>query len=45
MTFGIKDLVHNCTSCGMEIRTEMQFPNGASGIFVIHDAFEKFIEE
>lgn len=45
MTFGIKELCQNCTSCGVEIRTEMQFPNGASGVFVIHDAFEAFIEE
>ena len=45
MTFGIKELCQNCTSCGVEIRTEMQFPHGASGVFVIHDAFETFIEE
>ena len=45
MTFGIKELVKKCSSCGLEIRTDMQFPNGASGIFVIHDAFEAFIEE
>lgn len=44
MTFGIKELKKTCT-CGEEIRTEMQFPNGASGIFVIHDAFETFIKE
>lgn len=45
MTFGIKELRKKCSSCGMEIHTQMQFPNGASGIFVIHDAFETFIEE
>jgi hypothetical protein len=45
MTFGIKELSKKCESCGLEIRTDMQFPNGASGIFVIHDAFEAFIEE
>lgn len=45
MTFGIKELRKKCSSCGMEIHTQMQFPNGASGIFVIHDAFEAFIEE
>jgi len=45
MTFGIKDLVKPCSACGVEVRTEMQFPNGASGIFVIHDAFEAFIKE
>ncbi len=45
MVFGIKELVKKCDSCGLEIHTEMQFPNGASGIFLIHDAFEAFIEE
>ncbi len=44
MTFGIKELVKKC-ECGEEIRTEMQFPNGASGIFVIHDAFEAYMKE
>jgi hypothetical protein len=45
MTFGIKELVKNCGSCGLEVRADMQFPNGASGIFVIHDAFETFIKK
>ena len=44
MTFGIKELKKNC-ECGEEVRTDMTFPNGASGIFVIHDAFEAYIEE
>jgi len=44
LTFGIKNLSRECT-CGQEVHTEMSFPNGASGIFVIHDAFEKFIKE
>jgi hypothetical protein len=44
MTFGIKELKKTC-ACGEEVHTEMQFPNGASGIFVIHDAFEAFIKE
>ena len=44
MTFGIKELVKKC-SCGEEVHTDMQFPNGASGIFVIHDAFEAYIKE
>ena len=44
MTFGIKELKKKC-ECGEEVRTEMTFPNGASGIFVIHDAFEAYIEE
>ena len=44
MTFGIKELKTKC-SCGEEVHTDMQFPNGASGIFVIHDAFEAYIKE
>jgi hypothetical protein len=44
MKFGIKELKTTC-KCGMEVRTKMTFPNGASGIFVIHDAFETYIEE
>ena len=45
MTFGIKELKSKCSQCGEEVHTEMQFPNGASGIFVIHDAFEAYIKE
>ena len=45
MTFGIKELKKQCHSCGVEVHTDMTFPNGASGIFVIHDAFESFIKE
>ena len=44
MTFGIKELKKVC-QCGEEVRTDMQFPNGASSIFVIHDAFEAYIKE
>ena len=44
MTFGIKELKKDC-ACGQEVRTEMQFPNGASGIFVIQDAFEAYIKK
>jgi len=45
MTFGPKELRKKCDECGQEVRTEMTFPNGASGIFVIHDAFDAYIEE
>lgn len=45
MTFGVKELAKTCTSCGLEVRADMQFPNGASGIFVIPDAFETFIQK
>lgn len=44
MTFGIKELKKIC-ECGDEVRTEMRFPDRASGIFVIHDAFEAYIKE
>lgn len=45
MTFGIECISKQCVSCGMEVRSDMQFPNGASGIFVIHNAFEAFIKK
>ena len=45
MTFGVKELKKKCKSCGMGVTTKMTFPNGASGIFVVHDAFEAFIKE
>mgnify|MGYP000011394860 CR=1 FL=1 len=44
MTFGIKELKKKC-ECGEEIHVDMQFPNGASGIFVIQGAFEAYIKE
>lgn len=44
MTFGIKELKKTC-ECGEEVHAEMQFPNGTSGIFVIHDAFEAYIKK
>jgi hypothetical protein len=45
MTFGIKQLKKNCSSCGEEVLADMQFPNGASSIFVVHDAFEAYLKE
>ena len=45
MTFGIKELSKRCSSCGVEVHTEMTFPNGASGIFIVRDAFETFIKK
>lgn len=44
MTFGIKELKGIC-ECGEEVRTDMQFPDGAAGIFVISDAFDAYIKE
>lgn len=45
MKFGIKKLVNKCDKCGTEVRTDMRFPTGAAGIFVVPDAFEKFIKK
>jgi hypothetical protein len=45
ITFGIKELKKECDNCGLEVRSDMVFPNGPSAIFVIHDAFEKFIKK
>ena len=44
MTYGISGLVSRC-GCGLEVHSEMIFPNGASGIFVISGAFNKFIKK
>jgi hypothetical protein len=44
MTFGVKELKSFC-QCGEEVRTDMQFPDGAAGIFVISDAFDAYIKE
>jgi hypothetical protein len=44
MTFGLKELKGIC-ECGEEVHTDMTFPNGASGIFVISDAFDAYIKE
>ena len=45
LSLGVEGLATKCEECGLEVRTDMTFPNGASGIFVIHDAFEAFIKE
>lgn len=44
MTFGIEKLAKKC-ECGEEVTADMEFPNGASGIFVVRDAFEAYIKE
>ncbi len=44
MTFGIQELKKQC-ECGEEVRTDMQFPDGAAAIFVISDAFDAYIKE
>jgi len=45
MQFGISKLKKNCDKCGTEVRTDMQFPGGASAIFIVHDAFARFIKK
>jgi len=45
MTFGVKELKKKCKSCGMGVTTKMTFPNGASGIFVVHDAFDLYLKK
>ena len=45
MSFGIEKLKKKCDSCGLEVTTDMTFPDGPSALFVVHDAFEQFIEE
>ena len=45
MTFGIEKLSKICENCSLEVNTDMIFPNGPSAVFVIHDAFDQFIEE
>lgn len=44
LSFGIEKVASTC-SCGMEVHSDMIFPDGPSAVFVIHDAFEKFIKE
>lgn len=45
MTFGVESLKKDCNVCGLEVRTDMIFPDGPSAIFIIHDAFDQFIQE
>ena len=45
MKFGIEKLRKECEVCGKEVYTEMVFPNGASGIFVVSDPFEQYLNE
>jgi len=44
LSFGIEK-VNGVCSCGLEVHSDMIFPDGPSAVFVIHDAFEKFIKE
>jgi len=44
LTFGIEKVLGAC-SCGLEVHSDMIFPNGPSALFVDDDAFERFIKE
>lgn len=41
--FGIKCAKSIC--CGEEVRSESLFPRGASSLFVIHDAFDRYLKK
>lgn len=44
LNFGIEKVISQC-SCGLEVHSEMIFPDGPSAVFVIHDAFDRFIKK
>lgn len=44
MTFGIEKIAKVC-DCGLEVTADMEFPNGASAIFVVQNAFEAYIKK
>jgi len=45
INFGLKGLKMECPECGVEVHTDMTFPNGASSLFVIPDIFNDFIKK
>lgn len=45
MVFGPKELIAECPKCGMEVHTDMTFPNGASSIFVISNPFDELVKK
>ena len=44
ISLGIEKVSSNC-SCGLEVHSDMIFPDGASAVFVISNAFDKFIKK
>ncbi|MFV2015707.1 MAG: hypothetical protein ACC656_09785 [Candidatus Heimdallarchaeota archaeon] len=42
---GIKGLMKKCPTCGMEVRTTKIFPDRASDIFIIPNAFERYLKK
>jgi len=45
MDFGIKKVKCNCKTCGSEMSTPFRFPNGAKSLFIVQNAFNKFIRK
>lgn len=45
LKFGIKEIKTICTACGEEVHADFNFPDGASGLFIVKDAFKKFIKQ
>lgn len=45
MGFGIDELKTKCTKCGKELKTPFTFPGGARSLFVVPNAFKKFIRQ
>jgi len=42
MEFGLKELNQKCPNCGSEVHSEVTFPDGAAGLFVIPNFFDEF---
>jgi hypothetical protein len=45
MIFGLKGLKMQCPECKEEVHSDMDFPGGASTIFIIPDIFNDFIKK
>jgi hypothetical protein len=43
LKFGITELEGQCPTCGTEVRTDFDFPNGARSLLIVRDAFDEFI--
>lgn len=44
LSFGIEKVSKTC-SCGLEVHSDMIFPNGPSAVFIVHGAFDDYIKE
>ena len=44
MVFGIQELKTICPSCGLEVRTNMSFPDGASSLFIPKEVLSEYFE-